>query len=57
VRKGWTRDDSLRMAYTVAIGQLIREIYKGQETKDIPEHLKRLLAQLETGDERSDVAN
>ena len=51
MRKSWTRDDSLRMGYTVAIGQLIREIYRGQETEDIPAHLKTLLAQLETTDE------
>jgi len=34
------------MAYVVAIGQLIRELYKGQETGDIPERWKRLLAEL-----------
>jgi hypothetical protein len=52
VRKGWTRDDSLRMAYIVAIGQFIRELYK--ESEDMPEHLKRLLAQLDASDERVD---
>jgi hypothetical protein len=46
VRNGWTREDSLRMAYLVATGQLICEVYKGRDTEDIPDRLKSLLAQL-----------
>ena len=44
--KGWTREDSLRIAYLVATGQLICEVYKGRDTEDIPDRLKSLLAQL-----------
>jgi hypothetical protein len=46
VRKGWTREDSLRMAYLVAAGQLICEVYKGRDTEDISDRLKSLLADL-----------
>jgi hypothetical protein len=57
VRKGWTREDSLRMAYLAATGQLICEVCKGRDTEDIPDRLKGLLAELGAYDkqqERSD---
>ena len=57
MRKGWTREDSLRVAYLVAAGHLICEVYKGRDTEDIPDRLKSLLAELGAYDkqqERSD---
>jgi hypothetical protein len=45
------------MAYLVATGQLICEVYKGRDSEDIPDRLKSLLAELgayEKQQERSD---
>jgi hypothetical protein len=41
------------MAYLVAMGQLIYEVYKGRETEDIPDRLKNLLAELGAYDKAS----